>query len=402
MKVVGFKSESCGVQQLQVRRDKKTRVKEPGSAPSIEERQHWLTAVEAFCQPKEQNKRPRRSYTDLPRLASLDFIREIDNAMRHSLNRRQHDFQVDKAAILRKADEGSITAHDLMKLAPFISVTSDQASWQVCASHFMKWKGVNMVTLWDPAAHRIHNDWKLSVADAKLKSVILRSTTLFNFVLGPSMTKGRWGKIMVETIQDLKAIMGPNDYLLRHLWPHICEERGWFLDHDTNEEARKRFLDELQWTQLVTADGEIIANARWLSWPRGERERRPHWSTNLFILLVWAMTSGAVSRSWQVWRDRADLPVVDAAYAAKASSSSSEAPAAAVPVEEGKTSACPLQRAAEDLGDLYKRCRNQLHVCLELGADRSLRDDTRFVGLISNLWSARHGHDVQSMRTLDQ
>jgi len=96
-------------------------------------------------------------------MASLKWIRELDNSLRHSVQRRLFSFVFDIEKIRKLIVDASLTAATLLLTAPILSLTSDQAPWQVCASEYLKFNHmVNLVNHWDAPAHRIHNDWKVA------------------------------------------------------------------------------------------------------------------------------------------------------------------------------------------------------------------------------------------------
>jgi hypothetical protein len=113
-------------------------------------------------------KRPKKFYSEQPRTASLMWMYESDNALFHAVQRRLDSFTLELDKLKLAIDSAPVTLRLLEKFAPILGSVMDQASWQVCAASFLKYdKNVNLVTLWDPAAHRIHNDWKLSAGDAQ-------------------------------------------------------------------------------------------------------------------------------------------------------------------------------------------------------------------------------------------
>ena len=314
---------------------------------------------------------------------------ETDNAMKQSVQRRLDSLVIDLPRIKDLLDEGQLTFAALDNSAPILSACTDQASYQTSASSFLKYaKDVNLFNLWDPAAHRVHNDWKLAMSDARLTATVYCTTTLFNFITGPAKSAGRWLANIQETLLDLKATMTSNDSLLKAHWVDICKERGWFEPHETDEAAMAAYLKDLPICKLVRAQGEAISLARWLSYPRGEKERRRHWTENQFILLCWSLTTGAVSRRWQVWKSCGNFEPPQPP--------SEDAP---VGVSSASTSACPMQAAGENMGEMYKRCKNQLHVCLELAANPDLKHRSRRIGILSEPCAKHHGMSLKRMKT---
>ena len=127
------------------------------------EQDHYAAAMNTFWQSEETappTKRQRKSYAEQPRMASLMTCRENDNALRHTLQRRLHSFVPQWDKLDEALASQTLTIDLLNKICPILSTVEDQASWQVCSGSFLKRvQGVNLVNLWDPAAHRVHNDW---------------------------------------------------------------------------------------------------------------------------------------------------------------------------------------------------------------------------------------------------
>ena len=184
----------------QAKREKRQRDKEAGTAFTPEEAEDYSTAISTCYRPRSGPplaKRRRRLLQDkTAHKASLDWIRSVDNALRQSIRRRLHSFRVDFDRLDKLLASGELTLAPLRDIAPTLAGVYDQAPWQVCASYFLRYElEVNLVPLWDPGAHRIHNDWKGAISDSKLKSTVYRATTLFNLVSGPTQSKGKWRKV---------------------------------------------------------------------------------------------------------------------------------------------------------------------------------------------------------------
>lgn len=378
---------------VQVKSEKKTRVAEPGTQRTIVEEGHWAKAIEDFWTPCEQPmaKRQKRSYKEIPRLASLTWIRELDNAIRNSIKRRLHEFVLDIEKVLKLLADDTFTLAELNLVAPFLSCVLDQAPWQTCGASFLRFDlGVLMICHWDPGAHRVHNDFKMGVKYAKLQSTVYLTTTLLTFITGPTKSAGRWLTNIQETLLDLEHNTLPNDSNLQKLWPRICKEKNWRRDVETNEHARKNFLANLKFTNLTARQGEAIALNRWLSYPKGEIERRSQWSENTFILINWGITTGSVSKHWQVWKDKPTFKAAPEPAAVE------DAPAldADAAVHDGSRPS-----TTESASEMYKRCKNQIHVCLEISANNQLQEESVRIGTLCGPMLRHHSSWMTGMAT---
>ena len=225
-------------------------------------------------------------------------------------------------------------------------------------------------------------------------TTVYATTTLLNFTKGPTKSAGRWLSNIKETIADTRQMLRHDDAFLSHTWGDICDERAWEEEHERNNAARERYIQNLDLEPMVQSLGENVALNRWLSYPRGEREKRSSWTSNLLILLMWALSVGAVSRQWQVFRSAkyvTPLPVVD--VEAEGLPADGPCPAAAA-----ATAHCPLKEAGENMTNMYKRCKNQMHVCLELAANVDLKWASRIIGIPSEVTTRVHGVWMQQMR----
>ena len=72
----------------QAHRETRTREQEAGAPATSVEAEHWTQVMNTFWEPKpeEPNKRGRKTYSEIQRSASLDWIRELDNAFRHGIS----------------------------------------------------------------------------------------------------------------------------------------------------------------------------------------------------------------------------------------------------------------------------------------------------------------------------
>ena len=206
------------------------------------------------------------------------------------------------------------------------------------------------------------------------------------------------GKVLNEMVLDIQAMRGGNLKSLGRFWNRICFERGWTKDCETDEKAMFAFFAALDLDSMVAVVGEKIVGARWLSFPKGERQRRRYWTTNLWILLLWAIEAGCINSLWDVIRDvpmrkflpsDKDKPIADAAGGL-----------AAALVHES-TASCAMERSAELTSEQYKRCKNQIHVCLETAADIDIRDSCTMIGICSNVWTLSHARALKLARTRD-
>ena len=378
-----------------MRREKRTREKESGAKPDADEKGHWAAACVAFAASDNDPppKRARRFIKAPDHQASLDWIREFDNALRHGARRRWSDFELDLARF--KDALAILTVELLFREAPFIASTLDQAPWQMCSSWFLRYHlHINFVPLWDPGAHRIHNDYKAAIRFAGLQSKVYCCSTLFNFITGPSSSRGKWRKVLTEQVLDIKAFKQEADVCLQLVWAQICRERGWVSPDDTNADARSRFLENIDCEQLVGAVGEMIANARWLSFPKGEAQKR-QFGTSTFLLLIWGIDSGTVGCKYDVfWKFKTWMK-------SKTSIDESAASVAAAGDAGGSsTASCKAARSSE-MDSHYRRCKNQIHVCLELAGDADLRDVSRRVGIATQPWCRSHRESLKLMKSPD-
>jgi hypothetical protein len=283
---------------------------------------------------------------------------------------------------------------DLRRVVPALVIAMDQGSPQYAASWYLLHKeGLNLFPTWDPAAHRTWNDTKLALKDAQLMKVIYTSTVLYNYKAGP-WNSAAWFKTIKGAVRDLQATMTCEDRLLKKVWPLICADRRWVDEWDTNMVARQEFIGELHKTHEPQTKGEQVALSRWFSWMRAERNERDEWSTRLLILLFYGIYTGAIRRSWQIFRDLpsvGQLPGVGAVAADAVGG-----------IAASSTSNDRMAAHAEGLASLRQRCDNTICVAMELAGDLELRDLSRMIGEVTNPVCQEHGHFMHSLRGVDQ
>ena len=122
-------------------------------------------------------------------MATLPLLGETDNALRHATIRRLSEFATSWEALATALQQNDPSIATLDRVAPALSSVCDEASWQVCGIAWMqKAKNINWMSLWDPEAHRVHNDFKLGEGRTKLTAL----RTLQNFTTSdPSTSTGR-------------------------------------------------------------------------------------------------------------------------------------------------------------------------------------------------------------------
>lgn len=353
--------------------------------------------MQEFFGPQEQkksNRKPPALYREQNRMAALDWMRAIDNQLRAGVGIRLAHFMPDKQRVSELAASSELTIEAARKYAPVLTIAMDQASCQYASSWFLQFRiGLNVVSTWDPAAHRIWNDVKAAIRDSKLMSTMYATTVIFNYKSGP-WASSAWHKAIIECIADMARTLAPNDPLLLRVWPSICRDKGWVLESEVGEDARAEFVSLLCTSKETQSKGEQVALSRWFSWMHKEHAERPEWHTRMLALLFYNIMHGNLSRSWQIFQDaaRIKVPVMAA--------SSSEAPAAGEQHEAREaTRTDHMAASAEGVQALRQRCRNTLHVCLELCADIDLHERSKVIGVVCGAFTTEHGNDMRNLRS---
>ena len=126
---------------------------------------------------------------------------------------------------------------------PLLCIGCDEESKQRSGFHFLRHRGFS-VLLFPPIQHRRHNDTNGALKRAGLENLLKKSMIVGNCVYGPYV-RGLFHNDLREISVDLSRNLSPNDPVLLACWQRICLSQGWTRDEDTNEQARRKFLDDL-------------------------------------------------------------------------------------------------------------------------------------------------------------
>eukprot|EP00971_Amphidinium_carterae_P199926 3967992-Amphidinium_carterae.1 len=156
----------------------------------------------------------------------------LDNSLRVGLKRRLSDFKLDEASLDEVLRSGHVDYSSVVVAAPTLMLSMDQGPPQYSAYWYMLYEcGLNVISNFDPHAHRLWNDCKQGIKDASLMRVVLSSIVYYNYKCGPWRSSA-WYRDMQSATKDARVTLTANDPLLLSLWDRICLEKQWQEPHE--------------------------------------------------------------------------------------------------------------------------------------------------------------------------
>ena len=165
---------------------------------TVAEKDGWLAQTTDFLKrdlpegPQAKRRRLQREAHAIPRLASLDWLRAVENGLRAACNISLSDFKHDRsllsippadAGVIRYPDESLKGAASIPRLAVF---TSDQFSVQTCCYSYMKYfADLAIEYICDPF-HVSWNSTKEACSQAGLGGTLQACVTVLNVAYGLS------------------------------------------------------------------------------------------------------------------------------------------------------------------------------------------------------------------------
>lgn len=452
-------------------RDFRTKESSAGVAFTEKEREGWQRSVIEFFRvpvgetPAAKKRRVSRASTQVPRLATLDFLRAIEHGMVQATGLKFADF--DSKHLLNNAVDddnhkvvfgpNDIPNHG--KVPRLLTLTSDQQSTQTCAVSFLQFKlGLNVCHHPDPF-HLGWNDVLEAVTKSGMQGSVEAALAVYNVAYGP-FQKSAFFNYMQEGVHDIAASLGPNDALLMRFWVNICRDEGR-TGPEMGQFARMEWLSQLPTLKPGQVKGPKASKSRWFSFLASFRFWDTTWHTKLFLICFIALRSGwaksitdilcqsfdahtaavrevlADSTTDLKLRDPSVVGDIAAAPPAALPSSGASSSSAVVAVDSGaalapasssssgassssgvaaaplgapassSSSARPQSRASAEAAGKAKvdaernRSVNTLHAVARLMSNADLLQQLRMIALATNPWGLNHGDAAHAMRTPD-
>ena len=120
-----------------------------------------------------------------------------------------------------------------------------------------------------------------AICDAGLYWVVSFTILVRNVGYAP-YNKGMNLSSLWEYAMEMVAAITPDDVWLCKCWPGICADMGWTQSHDTDRDARARFLKSLPGRSPFRKLGPRAAPGKWHSVTKSTLYDRPHSTTMLF------------------------------------------------------------------------------------------------------------------------
>ena len=314
-----------------------------------------------------------------PRQASSDFLIGLDNALRVGLDRRLSSFHVEPKKLEQTQSE-----EDLAEAAPLLVLSMDQGSPQYAGYWYLAYQaGVNVVSNFDPFAHRPWNDVKGALKEAQLMRVLLSTMVLYNYRCGPWQSSG-WFRELQEAVKDAQATLTPQDPLVLRLWPGICKDKSWSEIWEVDGKARADYLQTIHDTRDIRTKGEQVTLSRWFSWQHEEYRSRSDWFTKALVLTYYNIVCGNVTHCSELQLSRGIMAALTTSAC-----SSSKAP---------QSTDNPDGKEAEAQKATRQKFSKTMHVACAIAWDPETRSLSRIIGAITNPIAREHGVAMKKLR----
>ena len=264
---------------------------------------------------------------------------------------------------------------------PLLVQVEDRGPDSFCAQWFEIF--VLRLRTWnfDDPWHLLHNGIRNAAAAAGLSSMIHLTSLVIEIGHGPwSGTK--WFQVIQETVQEhLAKGLGKDDPILQSLLPRITEDKGW--SDLSDESLADQALRDLTSARFMFDVGPTTQASRWCSWLEGWAYRDADATLLLYALLLYCIEQRFVDEDPGQILKTLSATLTEPSKAAAASSSSDT----------------PLKDAKDITQRLRSRCKNKLHICTLVLADRGMVLQARQFYLCCvplRKWYAACRHELRS------
>lgn len=284
----------CHGATSQVLRDSRHKESSAGVEFSPEEMKVWQSQLAQFFKVNTASAAEKRRQTvkavTAPRIASLDWMRALENALRMGINKELRHFEV--ATLLGDATmadgrvrfpEGCPRICSGNTTPNLLVLCSDRQSTQVCSVNYLTYKlGLNLVFICDPA----HAGWR-AILDGLSRAGFMPAVTvaqlMFNIAYGP-FQRSAYFRYIQDACTDISVSIGVHDALLLFFWPRIAAELHWDHPDVCDVEARARFLKALPAMNVSCLKGPKCSTGRFYSFCSAYREWENFHAIKLFVL----------------------------------------------------------------------------------------------------------------------
>ena len=315
-----------------VQRKSRYRLDRAGAVFTEEDKQSWHAEQLCFMKrkaasagglPEQAAKRLRREVAK-PRLATLDWLRCMQNAMDGPFK----DGMQQWLPAHRPWDDDLKIGE---RMPGCLVMLFDQLQLQWCGYYYLVNKRkANMLALLPPI-HRRDNDCSRATALAGFWGTHMRDLCVGNIVYGAWSSHKFWHELVDMSLEAVAGLDADSPVLL-FLWPAICMDFEWFESHETNRAARAAYIRSLPSLREVRTKGPFASTGKWMSVFQSTQYRDRTRNTKLLLLTLVAIRKSWIS-SWQKWFDPPSYTT--AKVASEPASSASSSSAAAVPKAGG-------------------------------------------------------------------
>jgi hypothetical protein len=357
---------------------------------------------------QKPSKRQRMDDSEQPRAATLDWLKNLNNALRegvgYGLSRWIPEAPRDPEDDLQEGEEDS----------GFAVGCFDQEQKQWCGAFFLT-NVLDGLFFWiHGPVHRRCNDADRGLARAGKFSTWLLRLFEANVLFGP-WNGAAWFRVLQAVATEAAMMMTADDPLLMFLWHRICDDHKWVDPKDTDRDARVRFIASLPQCPVVVAKPTKCAASKFLSVLTHIRKTDAYFHTKLLLAILCCIFKGWV-QTWESLFNPAPKVALAAAKALEIDVEAAAAPVAAPDVVGPAEVAAPKKKAKggsvahvaeakaavkQDLQSIIRGSSTLLHAMTRVMGDANLIRDSRLVQFCMDPIGKEHGACLTSLKTPD-
>lgn len=282
-------------------RDFRAKESSQGIASTAEESQTSLTKAVDFLrkqeeQPAAKRRRTTKTATQIPRLATLDWLRSMDRALEFNTGKNFKSFNSKEYL-----QDSSVSADGMVMFPPtsglapglappVLIITSDQQSTQTCGLSYLKHRlGLCVEHIPDPY-HMMWNATKEAVVNSSMAGSLQAAIAVCNVAYGP-WQRSSFARDIQGAADELAADADSENPLLLFWWDRIEKDQRHGIT-DESKTAREIFLRELTNSPAGGIKGPKASSSRFFSVMDALAFWDEHWHTKAWILTYISMKKG--------------------------------------------------------------------------------------------------------------
>jgi hypothetical protein len=349
---------------------------------------HELLDAHAAVDADEDEKEKKASAPKHVRTKSYQFLRGLDHACLISFGVGLASFTgvtfcTEKTLAAQKRYYKSLDQECEVPM-PLLALALDQGSVGLASTYFLIYAlSAAAVIVADPS-HRVWNDLCLALKGAGLWSYIILMQIPLNLNYGPFDGASWFGQGRTASSEYTRHC-DRSDVLFQYWLRRIATDLG--LEDRLHEDGiADEIFDHLESQETFKKKGGKVALCRWMGWLDVAEERDCQWHTRLLAYLFWGITHG-----WARPRGKDKAVIKNLRRRERKDDDVTEDP-------EKKA----VGAGDDDAADLFRRCKNAMHVALHILSDHRLQQITRLIFRLCKPVRTWHADQNIDTRTFDK